>query len=119
MNPHDDESRDLGFSKHFDIPNEVVDRLIRHSLAETMTLREASPTKLRGLVLAAALAAAVALVLVVPLAFWLRESGPAPGTPPISTTLPPESFSLSNRDGLLVLRSPSGQYVAVSGGAND
>ena len=115
MNPHDDESRDLGFSKHFDIPKKVVDRLVRRSLADTAILREASPTKLRALVLAAALA----LLLVVPLAFWLLGTGRAPRTPPASTTLAPEPFSLSNRDGLLVLRSPSGQYVAVSGGAND
>ncbi len=115
MNPHDDESRDLGFSTHFGIPDKVVDRLVRHSLAETRILRKASPTRLRGLVLAVALA----LVLVVPLAFWLRESGSAPRTPPVSTSLPTESFSLSNRDGLLILRSPSGQYVAVSGGADD
>ncbi len=111
MNPHDDESRDLSFSKHFDIPDEVVDRLVRHSLAETKSLRESSSMKLKGLLLVAALA----LVLVVPLAFWLRDSGP----PPVSTTLPAESFSLSNRDGLLVLRSPSGQFVAVSGEAHD
>ena len=115
MNPHDDESRDLGFSKHFDIPDEVVDRLVRHSLAETKSLREASSMKLKGLLLAAALA----LVLVVPLAFWLRDSGPPAGAPPVSTTLPAEPFSLSNRDGLLVLRSPSGQFVAVSGEAHD
>ncbi len=113
MNPHDDESRDLGLPKHFGIPTEVVDQLVRHSLAETTIEREASP--LRRLLLAAALA----LVLVVPLAFWLRDSGSATSTPPVSTTLPPEVYSLSNRDGLLVLRSPSGEYVAVSGGSYD
>ena len=113
MNPHDDESRVPDLSKRFNIPDEVVDRLVRHSLAETTIERAASP--LRRLLLAAALA----LVLVVPVAFWLRDSGSATSTPPVSTTLPPEAYSLSNRDGLLVLRSPSGQFVAVSGGAND
>ena len=97
-----------------DPPDDTVDRIIRSSLRPG---DDARPLLGRPLLAVAALA----LLLLVPLVLIYRSApSPAPEiTAGVSTPPNEDAFSLSNREGPLVLRSPSGQYFAVAGGPNE
>ena len=92
-------------------PQDMVRRVVEGSLRdEESRFAEASPWGRRIL-----LSAALALVLAS--SVWLTISL-RPTEPSTEPALPPASradYRLSNRNGLLVLRSVNGQYLSISG----
>ncbi len=99
-----------------DPPDDTVARLVADSLAADLPRPRHFTPLARGLLLSLV---AVALLLI-PAIVLLRSPAPEPAPLRVQTA-PAESsgFSLSNREGLLVLRSPTGQYLAVSGGSDE
>ena len=92
-------------------PHDMVRRVVEGSLRDAEPrFAQASPWGRRIL-----LSAALALVLAS--SVWLTISLPStePSTEPRVSPAFRADYRLSNRDGLLVLRSADGQYLSISG----
>ena len=99
-----------------DPPDEAVARVVAASLTAESARSPGHRVLGRSLLLLL-----VALALLAIPTVLLRRSAQEPAGDSRALSEPAEGpgFSLSNREGLLVLRSPTGQYLAVFGGHDE
>ena len=115
MNQSDDRTR-IEVQSLFDnleVPDALAERVARASLEE-------KPSRHGSRALWGAIVLIALLLLAIPTFIALRR--PFHSFTDVTTRISVEEdagFSLSNREGLLVLRSPSGQIVKVTGGSDE
>lgn len=96
-----------------EVPDAIAERIVAASLEET-------PSKHGGRALWGAIALVAILLLAIPTFVAVRRAvQPAAGVTTQVSAEGDDGFSLSNREGLLVLRSPSGQVLNVTGARDD
>jgi len=99
--------------ERLEVPDPSVERVIAASLEERPAESSLRARWAVGLL--------IAIVLLAVPAFFALRPRPQPlaaATTGISNG-PDDGFNLSNREGLLVLRSPGGQVLKVTGGRNE
>ena len=96
-----------------EVPDEIAERVVEASLEEEPSTHGSRP--LWGAIVLIAI-----LLLAIPTFIALRRPvQPAAGVTTRISAEGDDGFSLSNREGLLVLRSPNGQILNVTGTRDD